>query len=303
MATKMLGSRKPPELVRLPRELRDQIYEYALYSPPGLYYYQTDAGVPEFAAEPSRDRPVNALKHTSRQLRRETLGLEHKLNNHLVTFLGSTTLADGTVIRQCPAEQFLHFVSLQCGETARQTRLPRNIRLHYNLAPEEGPPAGRLLEAEDPYPVTSLHAVARFCETRPDVTVWWYTRVLEDIHYGRHEMTGESILEAGVELGTILRSDFPWRELTAGLMLLPVHYIHRACHEAWHPPGCLVQHDDNMCRYDIRLKTQNFRLLPEVVEGRREWEEECWDEWRDWHSSEVIAKRIEVIRGFIENGI
>lgn len=128
-------------LFHLPRELRDIIYNYALYEPAGLYYQRSGLYDAEFTLSPSIDGlAFNQLQYTSQQLRHETLHLERTLNT--LIFQEFTTVqtraADGDsvdnmdackIVLKDPAVQFIGFLDT-CSEASRLQL--RNVRLHYN---------------------------------------------------------------------------------------------------------------------------------------------------------------------------
>jgi hypothetical protein len=73
-------------LLRLPGEIRNSIYEYALTSSTGLVIKEGRDGIDKLAQEISSSIqiPGNQLQHTNRQLRHETADLEVRFNNIMV---------------------------------------------------------------------------------------------------------------------------------------------------------------------------------------------------------------------------
>lgn len=73
-----MNERSP--LMRLSRELRDIIYEYALYEPKGLFVYRDQDYKATFCCSRRDHADFNQLKYVCRQLYHETHGLERRLN-------------------------------------------------------------------------------------------------------------------------------------------------------------------------------------------------------------------------------
>jgi hypothetical protein len=139
-------------LLRLSRELHDEIYAYALYKPNGVYIYREEVGKANFSTSPHKNRNINPLQSTCHQLRAETLGLERQFNELIFhaeqhqnrEFMGKT-----------PAVQFLGFLDM-CSEAWRQ-RVRRVALLPYSVEACENSP---LLIAD-------VHLVMFLCERYP----------------------------------------------------------------------------------------------------------------------------------------
>jgi hypothetical protein len=68
------------DLLRLPRELRDQIYAYALHQGSCLYFHRKGDYKVYFSTSSRQPQEIDELQYIYRQLRSETLGLEWQLN-------------------------------------------------------------------------------------------------------------------------------------------------------------------------------------------------------------------------------
>jgi hypothetical protein len=304
----MAKSHSISALLRLPRELRDEIYNYALHEPSGLYYQRTGLYGAQFTRKSDGIRAAfNQLQFINRQLRQETQHLEHRLNTLIFPQL---IQEDGKMVSKCPAVQFMGFLEL-CNEPTR--RRLQNIRLHYNE---------RFPKPECPVrflPIDAVHNgdllnVAFFCEEYPNVTVWWHTRALTSrCHSHDPRMTvRQTVLEAGLMLTGALRPGYDvfaaYRELR-----MPVRDFY-AWNTVFHSCRCRL----NVCWYNHRskgyvrepcgnftgeretyLEGQNFRWLPDMEPG---WEEEYREEEKGI-AEEIVDKRMQKIREFVTIGI
>ncbi|CAI6294588.1 unnamed protein product [Periconia digitata] len=288
----MTASPPTSPFLRLPRELRDVIYDYALYEPDGLYYWRDPTtNIAEFGRQPHQHVPANALKYTCHQLRQETLGLEFHLNQQ-ITFVGSVKRPNDRNQPLCPAVQFLQFID-QCSEAAIQRWL-RHVRLHYDL--------GHFWASwETDYRFVDLQKVADYCESRPNINVWWYTRMLEFVRTGRDCPVGVSILDAGLDIISVFRLEKRIKYLRISEDLYastPDLFIDWRWFEGWHVEGCLRKR--KLCSCNFRIRCENFRLLPEVP---GDWEEQFYRYHSGWGDKELVRKRCELVRDVITNGI
>jgi hypothetical protein len=304
----MANTQPTSALLRLPRELRDKIYVYALHEPSGLYYQRTGLYGAQFTRKPDGTRTAfNQLQFTNRQLRQETLHLDHQLNTLIFPQL---VQEDGKTASKCPAVQFMGFLEM-CSELAR--RRLRDIRLHYNE---------RFPKPECPVrflPIDAVHNgdllnVAFFCEEYPNVTVWWHTRAITSLCHSHDPcMTvRQTVLEAGLMLTRALRPGYDlfaaYRELRMVVRdFARWNNVFHSCQcrldVCWYnhrSSGSLMEPCDNFTRErNNYLKGQNFRWLPDVEPG---WEEEFRRE-EEGVEEEVLNRRAQKIREFVTIGI
>jgi hypothetical protein len=301
----MANSLPTSALLRLPRELRDEIYNYALHEPSGIYYQRTGLYSAQFTRKPDGTRTAfNQLQFTNRQLRQETQHLDHQLNTLIFPQL---TQEDGKTVSKCPAVQFMGFLDM-CSIPAR--RRLRNIRLHYNERFPK-PECPRV----HPLPIDAVHNgdllnVAFFCEEYPDVTVWWHTRALTALCHSHdpYMTVRQTVLEAGLMMTRALRPEYDlfaaYRELR-----MPVrdfarwNGVFRSCQ--CRLDVCWFNHRDGTMCADFThegwsyLKGRNLRWLPDVEIG---WEEEFRRE-SEGIDVEVLERRVQKIREFVTIGI
>ncbi|CAI6293587.1 unnamed protein product [Periconia digitata] len=272
----------PRSLLSLPRELRDQIYTYALYEDEGIYYYR-----PHKLQKPifirnydSTHMAVNQLKYTCHQLRSETLNMELGLNR--LTFLGDPTISLETRrVKEDPESHFLEFIGL-CSE-----RMRRRLRCIYL-------PYGHRIRH---YRCIGPRDVVLFCERYPHITVWWQTRFLEEEFY-RVNKPAERILEGGAMLAALLRTGVDLQHFQDSMLIdlksdSILQYLAR----------CLTGQDMVERGYysrTFKMKAGNFRVLP-AVEG--DWETECRERWEGWVAYWAIENRVWWIKRYLCYGI
>jgi hypothetical protein len=176
-------------------------------------------------------------------------------------------------VPKCPASEFIHLTKYLCCEKARQTRLPRDIRVHYDLPVEWAEnQGGRYGGRHKEYPIKPLHEVARFCETHPTINVWWYTRALEDLYLGRERGFGVALVRVGTALGSHMRTDFNYRWDPP--VPSPTTVLSCMAFTLWHDVSKCPDPDEYInCPCDVKVKAENFRLLPDVPKDR-DWEKE-----------------------------
>ncbi|KAF2011861.1 hypothetical protein BU24DRAFT_465454 [Aaosphaeria arxii CBS 175.79] len=170
MTTSALAPPPTCRLLDLPRELRDLIYTYALYSPDGLFYQRYD----DYKAilSPSLESAVewNQLKYTCRALYHEVAGLELQMNDELTFVAGPSR--HGKHIERMPAVQFLGFLDMchaKWQDCVRQVHL-RNLHssMHALVMWEDS-------GSQD------LHLIVYWCQLHPRARVFWELPILGDI--------------------------------------------------------------------------------------------------------------------------
>ncbi|KAH6882880.1 hypothetical protein BKA58DRAFT_26373 [Alternaria rosae] len=150
-------------LLRLPRELRDRIYTYALHESDGLIFHREDDYKAYFCTDWRQPREANQLKYTCWQLRSETLKVEWQLNDLVFLSHGSRR---GRFLGKHPAAQLLGFLDM-CSEVWRQ-----RVRRIVLLAQEDM--GGNDSIAKLHHHVHDLNLVALTCENYPLITVRWH---------------------------------------------------------------------------------------------------------------------------------
>lgn len=150
------------KLLQLPRELRDMIYNYALYQPSGLFYYRDQDYKSHLCASADTQAEFNQLKYTCRQLRQETVGLELKLQNDVVFLIGPDR--KGLYVEKLPAVQFLGFLDM-CHETWRR-------RIHRVFLRSHHPP-NHQIQTYDNANIFDLHLLVRLCHNYPNFLLFW----------------------------------------------------------------------------------------------------------------------------------
>jgi hypothetical protein len=177
-------------LLRLPRELRDEIYTYALYEPNGVYFHREDVDQANFSTSPHENQDINPLQSTCRQLRAETFGLEWEFNEFIFY---CDEHRNGTFMKKNPAAQFLGFLEM-CTETWRQ-----RVR-HVSLLPYT-------VEAceNNPLLLQDLHLIMCLCERYPLMTVRWH---LELLPHACGRSTLEAFLHNGLVFAESVRANF-----------------------------------------------------------------------------------------------
>jgi len=141
-----ISTRKGPSpFLRLPGELRNEIYKLALHEDEGLYYVNTSLDKPILAMQKASSEAYNQLKFVNRQLHSETAGLELRVNK--IKFVPERE--GGTA-----ADQFLHFARILNPDKANSLT---NIVLRGCVG------------ASHPFPksLDVMESINEFCETDP----------------------------------------------------------------------------------------------------------------------------------------
>ncbi|PVH98894.1 hypothetical protein DM02DRAFT_629885 [Periconia macrospinosa] len=271
---------------RLPRELRDKIYDYALYEPEGLFYWQYEDGTANFTRHSSELHAANQLKYTSRQFRQETCGIEIKINKLIFQ---SHTLRNSKYVATPPAQQFMEFLDM-CSESTLQSL--RRVHLDHVGFVEEGIESGSAAFLEYMHHV---HEVEAFCQVYPSVTVFWQI----------FPLALESLLSLGTMFGYGLRAEFPVAELCSSLKLEPLWGSASICHNLWHgfeaPPCHLPKH-----KCDSYVRADNFRILPSLYAADKTLvRNEAWTKMWDWEGrlpDDIFQRRIAKIKDWLANG-
>ncbi|CAO2647151.1 Nn.00g080730.m01.CDS01 [Neocucurbitaria sp. VM-36] len=262
------GRRPTSPFFRLPRELRDYIYAYALYEPEGLFFQRQEDYKASFTSQQYETKEQNQLKYVCHQIRSEILGVEWQLNE----LIFSTDDAPcGHYMSKVPAVQFLGFLDM-CSEVWRK-RL-RRVRLHC--------PGLSLYSCEDnPQHIQNLHVVAQICENYPQLTVLWHNGLCAKSDLG------VSLLVDGLMFATAVRPDFPMAKYLRELQLSPIWCMTVIYHNLWRADPIS---DRITCACwggtcGKRIQAKNFRIVPFVEtfdestfrkamgEGRRDREE------------------------------
>jgi hypothetical protein len=181
-------------LLRLPRELRDEIYAYALYEPNRVYLHRENVDKANFSTSPHENRDINPLQSTSRQLRAETFGLEWEFNEFIFY---CDEHRNGTFMKKNPAAQFLGFLEM-CTEIWRQ-RLRHVTLLPYTVEACEN----------NPFLVQDLHVIMYLCKCYPLMTVRWH---LELLPHACRRSTLEAFLHNGLVFAEAVRAKFTFDE-------------------------------------------------------------------------------------------
>ncbi|KAI4934423.1 hypothetical protein J4E85_002280 [Alternaria conjuncta] len=150
-------------LLRLPRELRDRIYTYALHESDGLIFHREDDYKAYFCTDWRQPREANQLQYTCWQLRSETLKVEWQLND--LVFLNHPERR-GKFTTKTPPVQLLGFLDM-CSESWRQ-----RIRCIVLLAQDHFGDYGSLSNLR--HHVHDLNLVALTCENYTHMTVRWH---------------------------------------------------------------------------------------------------------------------------------
>jgi hypothetical protein len=317
----MAGLQATRSLLQLPRELRDQIYTYALYEPTGLHYRRSGTYKAEFTTQTCSDGlEYNQLQYTSRQLRHETLHLDRTLNTLIFQHTPTPQSRDGDdgegneesgkPVLKDPAVQFMGFLDT-CSQASR-LRL-RHIRLHYNHCyPAPSCENGHQLPIDVSHNA-DLAIVAGFCEQYPNVTVWWHTRSLEYL-FERHGLSTSvynTVLEVGIVFACILRPNYDLQAVLEELHIpiANMNYWNRVfqcgCKMdlCWFNSRAGFAHDSYLFDQELEkyVQADNFRLLQDVDVGwealyRKQAEERGI-------SADRVEKRVKKMRDHITNGI
>ncbi|KAF2244808.1 hypothetical protein BU26DRAFT_508788 [Trematosphaeria pertusa] len=274
---------------RLPRELRDQVYDYALYAPDGLFYQYRpfDTVFPFFASEEdTRDSiqpEINQLKYVCRQLHAETKGLVLKVNE-AVNFTRFSIAHPSTV------EQFQRLWE-SCGTNTRSC-----IRAIY--LPAEDGAVGQDANAALPRPRSNVFPIIDLCRAHPDVQV--------NVRLNRVPVPRESGLHPGFML---LNDARDLLEIFRGKDI-----------NGWVPYVQMDAEGRSAMRYYRRerwrsgrraeeLRVSNLRFWPE----QREFDEEEFVEVAKmfgmfdngpvrWPTSEEVSKMADLLREWHEHG-
>jgi hypothetical protein len=266
----------------LPRELRDQIYTYALYEEDGIFYYRDQEYKSAFARLKHDCTGINQLQYTCWQLREETKSLEMKLNE--LVFLKDAE-RHGEYIERTPAEQLLGFLDM-CSEMWRH-RLRRVHLQHTSLTFKD-------CKDNSKY-IFSLRHIVYACQRYPEMLVLWH------MNLGNTERPTRFFVEGLMwEYGcrAISDSEYWLKELE----IAPVWCRSTFYLNIWHTSQLSCRHDSTKpC--DKPLEAANFRLLPSNEKG---WEEGFRTKLLQVEgegNEDVVEKRMTLARKWSKNGI
>jgi hypothetical protein len=165
-----------PNLLALPGEARNSIYEYAITEENGLQYTTSSSEIPEhitkevpdmgacFVAKPSPSLApynfclANPLSFTNRQLRHETMHLEYRYND--IEFVNRNPHS---------IEVFAEFLARHAEDASVLSKL-RTITLH--STPTKPNVSAEVLVSA-PCSLLAVNEVLEFCSANPHVTVRW----------------------------------------------------------------------------------------------------------------------------------
>lgn len=173
------SSQSDCHLLRLPRELRDYIYAFALYEPDGIFYYRDEQHQPRFTRAENDKEGINQLKFTCRQLRAETRGLELESNELVfvkdkkrsLALIESNEANAHMYLSRIPALQLHAFLNM-CSESWRQ-RI-RRVRLQ---APATSIENHFVHRRDIPHQHDSNYRfLAYFCWSNPKMIIRWQLR-------------------------------------------------------------------------------------------------------------------------------
>ncbi|KAF2267463.1 hypothetical protein CC78DRAFT_566211 [Lojkania enalia] len=153
----MAMSSRSCSLLRLPRELRDMIYRYALSHYDGLFYHRVEDYKANFYSSEDAFYEFNQLKYACRQLYHETAGKE-LIRNDLIFV--SRPDRKGKYLERPTGVQFLGFLDM-CHEVWRQRIRRVWLRNYCKIEQDRG---------ENP---RDLHIIIDYCKIHPRTTVFW----------------------------------------------------------------------------------------------------------------------------------
>lgn len=230
----------------LPREIRDQIYAYALHSPSGLQFYRQEDYKAIFCQATDTAVDFNSLKFVCHQIRCETLGLEFQLNELKFSLRQSE---GGNYMNRMASIQFYGFLDM-CSEVWRQ-RI-RCVRLH-------DPGYTTFACADDPGHIQDLHNVVNICENYPKMTVLWHIELQKYANAGPSSFMRDCLMFA-----TAVRPNFPTGRHLRDLNLEPVWCNTILYHAIWRGESKSAQKTcycwGRTCGQ--RIQSNNFRVVP-----------------------------------------
>jgi len=289
----------PCHLLRLPRELRDQIYAHAFSHEPGLYFHRTEPYKAAFSTSDTEFIQANQLQYTCRQLRAETLGLEWGYSDLIFQRCYDVPQKGKNLyLERSPAVQFTGFIDM-CDERWRQ-RL-RRVHLHMKRLP--WPNENDVLSARD------LHTVVSICECYPQMTILWNNNLVMPYSRSLLDLLCDSLM-----LARAVRVSFPAEKYASELQLRVPWSQTRLLHSFWHVKSKDERQRDGMCFMGKQCRTrttaENFRIVPfdklvydeELTRKKLHAEMHMDDEDAEGKMA-LYEKRVAVIREWFENGL
>ncbi|KAF2685275.1 hypothetical protein K458DRAFT_22226 [Lentithecium fluviatile CBS 122367] len=288
-------------LLRLPRELRDMIYTYALTHPENIYYYRDEPYKAIFCSVYELDRvvssvqlspaPWNQLQYVCRQLRQETFGSEFTHN----ALVFNSHEGAGEFMNKLSSVQFLGFLDM-CHETW-QKRITRVIlkNASFRVTPKKV--------------VFDLYLIVYWCHLHPHTTVY-----LEDplnYPYGHRDHPAGFLVDGMMLTAAFRHVSKPRGYVNSFCSELGLHidYWHvQFYRQQWRPDfesKYVWRVNDRSGR--VEIEGENFRLIPEDgpfdEEAFRRELEKLMEGGEIKKGKKVGEKWVELARGWYERGI
>jgi hypothetical protein len=286
-------------LLRLPRELRDQIYASAFSHEPGLYFHRTEPYKAAFSTSDTELIEANQLQYTCRQLRAETLGVEWGYNDLIFQERCDVPQkGENVYLERFPAVQFTGFMDM-CDEKWRQ----RMRRVHLHIKGLSMPTENDLLSARD------LHTVVSICESYPQMTILWHNNLVMPFFLPLLDVLGSCLM-----LARAVRVSSPADKYANELQVRVPWSQARLLHSYWHVRSKDERQRDGMClmgkQCRTRIMAENFRIVPfdklaydEGLTRKRLREEMSMDDKGAEGKMALYEKRVLVVREWFDNGL